>query len=76
MCPYGDMCNLQVCVCACTSLRKPEEGMRAHRAGLQAVVSFNTWVLFTSKSSFQPLWINFCRGRVSDLFAVEFVSGN
>ena len=43
---------------------------------LQAVVSFNTWVLFTSKSSFQPLWINFCRGRVSDLVAVGFVSGN
>lgn len=76
MCPYGDMCNLQVCAYVCTSLWKPEEGMGVPRAGLQAVVSLNTWVLFTAKPTLHPLWINFCRGRVFDLVAVGFVSGN
>lgn len=64
-----------MCICVHQPM-EAREGMGVPRAGLQAVVSFNTWVLFTAKPPLQPLWISFCRGRVLDLVAAGFVSGN
>lgn len=64
-----------MCICENQPM-EARKGMGVPRAGLQAVVSFNAWVLFTAKPTLQPLWISFCRGRVFDLVAVGFVSGN
>lgn len=47
-----------MCICENQPM-EARKGMGVPRAGLQAVVSFNAWVLFTAKPTLQPLWISF-----------------